>query len=93
MGRGAGVGEGVTLPAFDLAKKLYSDMKSTHERRMSGGQGVNPVSELAILNHHFNYTNAPQGQQQQEKVVHSLPRLSFGGGQNNGILPQNDNIL
>ena len=76
---------------FDLLKRIYNDMKGTHERRMSSS-GVNPVAELAILNHHFNYTNRPMETEQRTVEQNNLPKLSLSDGQNTNILSNNDNI-
>ena len=84
-------GERVSIKYFDLLKRIYNDMKGTHERRMSSS-GVNPVAELAILNHHFNYTNRPMETEQRTVEQNNLPKLSLSDGQNTNILSNNDNI-
>lgn len=75
------MGAGVTPKYVNVFKKLYSMRKESHEKHMTSGK-VNPMAELAYLNHHENYTAKPEQQTEQAQSFGTLPRLSLSGAQN-----------
>ena len=67
-------GERLNPKVIDIIKMLYDIKADTHEKHMTSGK-INPMAELAYLNHHFNYTNSPVSDNETKQAVASLPKL------------------
>ena len=74
---------------MQITQKLAEIRKETHEKHMTSGK-VNPMAELAYLNHHENYTNRPEEHEEERKEITSLPKLQIS--MNNNISSGNNII-